>query len=92
MSVYRKVLVSERLPSEDGVYIVKNENGSFECEYCKEYSFYDEFSDCSGITYWLEEVELPTDQDIVNESNKLNTNERSIGFENGANYVLNKLK
>ena len=69
--LFRKVSVKERLPQEKGIYIVYvNDNANiqmpFVCIFSKE-----QFKWMSGdykfdenISYWLEEIELPTDENI----------------------------
>lgn len=91
-SVFVKVKVTERLPNNEGRYMVGYEYGAFESSYSIDFNFYEEFTDCSIIDWWLEEIELPSEEDIMHEENKQHTNEASIGFIKGANYILNKLK
>ena len=46
------------LPKEEGRYIVSNGLTWFEVSYCKEFSFHEEFTDCSDVEVWLEEIEI----------------------------------
>ncbi|MCE4064319.1 hypothetical protein LXM63_04380 [Chryseobacterium gleum] len=56
-SKYIKVSVSEKLPEKEGTYIcIFSNNIARSIQYYKEYSFADEFTDCSGIIHWLKEV------------------------------------
>ena len=56
-SKYIEVSVSDRLPDKEGTYICIFSSGeAMSIPYWKEYSFALEFTDCSGITHWLEEV------------------------------------
>ncbi|TCV17170.1 hypothetical protein EDC17_101189 [Sphingobacterium alimentarium] len=54
----------------------------------------DEPCDCDEPDYWLEEIELPSKEDM----NKLKPQDESLagvydsGFYNGASFILNKLK
>ena len=41
------------------------------------------------VKWWLEEIELPSEEDIFNKSTFYNDLE---SFEQGANYILNLLK
>ena len=56
-TLYRKTAVSERLPETEGIYHCIFSGGHiFTIPYLKEYSFHEEFTDCSEITHWLEEI------------------------------------
>lgn len=52
-----------------------------------------EWSDCDWLDvnpdWWLEEIELPSDEDVFNKSTFYNDLE---SFEQGANYILDLLK
>ena len=41
------------------------------------------------VTWWLEEIELPSEEDIYNAPN---WDSMLASFRNGANFILNKLK
>lgn len=56
-TLYRKVKVNERLPETEGIYhCIFSDGHVFTIPYLKEYSFHEEFTDCSVITHWLEEI------------------------------------
>lgn len=90
--LFRKVLVQERLPNEDG-------------EYTTNYCLHTKLLTCSGkrkwtikaggdtltVTpdYWLEEVELPTQKQIVTE--RKNRNYQTFQFDLGAYWIMNVL-
>ncbi len=62
--LFRKVSVKERLPKQEGQYIMFFKNGNpFNVDFTKMaiegLSF-----DSNDFTHWLEEVELPTDENI----------------------------
>lgn len=87
-TVFRKVYVKDRLPVSFGEYIT--DIG---------YMFYNNgqkyFEDRQGVGFpewFFEEIEMPTEKDIYTLSSRCATNERMNGFEEGANYILNKLK
>ena len=90
-TIFRKVSVHDRLPKEEGIYVVKNSQGWFEAIFDNNYLFHGEFTDCSGVTHWLEEVTINT---IIQPSRRGNipTKEYCDGYINGANYILNLLK
>lgn len=80
-SVFVKVKCSDRLPKHiDKLYIT--DKGLIKSNY-----FY---SQC--VEWFMEEIELPSEEDIINEETMKGTNERSIGFIEGANFILKKLK
>jgi len=60
MKVYRKVLVSERLPTSLWVLTPQGGfnfiNGKFKCPHNGTIQ--------EGIEYWLEEIELPSEEEI----------------------------
>lgn len=97
MTVFIKRYPSNgELPIKEGRYIVSNGNTWFEAFYCKEFSFHEEFKDCSGVDVWLEEVELPSEEDVHKEAftyygNAPGTRSLNI-FKHGAIFILNKLK
>ena len=54
---FTKVAVEERLPLKEGNYIVEFPEGMFMSVcYTEDYSFHEEFTDCSEIVNWLEEI------------------------------------
>jgi hypothetical protein len=88
--IYIEVPVAERLPDKEGRYIVSNGLGWFEVNYSKQFSFHEEFTDCSGVTHWIEPVEVPTDEEI--ESHSLLQEEFCNCFDKGVQWILQKLK
>lgn len=83
-SVFIKVPVSERYP--------KNLHKSYYTNIGSVYGFYMKLHKAE---WWLEEIELPTDEEM----NKLKplpddsvVSAYDSGFYNGANFILNKLK
>lgn len=88
-SVFIKVSTKDRLPSESGFYLTNNGHVHF-LSGCKR------FMGCDP-QWWLEEVELPSEENV---NNSLINSKRHIttyslyqnGYEDGANYILNKLK
>ncbi|HAE65723.1 MAG TPA: hypothetical protein DCG77_00505 [Sphingobacterium sp.] len=80
-SVFIKVSTKDRLPSDNGLYLTNNGHVHF-LSGCKR------FMGCDP-QWWLEEVELPSDEEIKKEAeNHAFTN----AFKLGANYILNTLK
>lgn len=75
-TVFKKVMVSDRSPSKEGYYLTDKGNVYFRD------TFY------TWIDWWLEEVELPSEDDIFKEGSKM----AITSFRKGANYILNKLK
>lgn len=86
-TIYRKVLVSERVPSKEGRYIVSNGLGWFEVSYSKDFSFHEEFTDCSGVESWLEPVELPSDEEIL-QAVLVKQEKDQTKFIRGIDYIL----
>lgn len=88
-SIYRKVMVADRLPIKRGTYLTNKGYKKF----CKKYLFYHEdiYSINSNIKiqWWLEEIELPTEDELSKESKD---SYYPYSFEEGASYILNKLK
>lgn len=83
-TVFRKVSVKERLPSESGIYLTNKCTLHF-ISGCKRFMGNDP-------QWWLEEIELPSDEDIQLRSKLQHSEQRSDGFVFGANYILNKIK
>lgn len=88
--IYIEVSVWERWPEKEGRYIVSNGLGWFEVNYSKQFSFHEEFTDCSGVTHWLEPVEVPTDEEIENHS--LYQEGFCSCYDEGVEWILQKLK
>lgn len=93
--IYISVSCSDRMPKKDGVYIVRTKLGLIKTSCFKNGGFVatkiggDEDKITSYIEYWLEEIELPSKEEIENMAEE-------FAFPNsvksGANYILNKLK
>jgi hypothetical protein len=90
-TIFRKVSVTDRLPEKEGIYVVKNDQSYFEAIFDHNYSFHGEFTDCSGVTHWLEEIELPTEEETTDYVNKNFPNNKTFVCY-GIMYILNKLK
>lgn len=96
-SKYIKVSVSEKLPEKEGTYIcIFSNNIARSIQYYEEYSFADEFTDCSGITHWLKEVPDYEEemkemlQEVINESDEYNYVSSDLYFK--IEELLTKLK
>lgn len=89
--LFRQVSVKDRLPEKDGIVVCISSDGQ---PFITLYEV--GISISSSAAYWLEEVELPTEED-VNWKYPLNSNELhkttlNVGCRAGANYILNTLK
>ena len=60
--LYRKVAISEEPKHNGNYHCIFPEGHIFTIPFLKEYGFHDEFTDCSGITHYLEEIPDPTAQ------------------------------
>ena len=60
--LYRKVAVSEEPKHNGNYHCIFPEGQIFTIPFLKEYGFHEEFTDCSGITHYLEEIPDPTIQ------------------------------
>lgn len=86
--VFKKVMVSDRLPKDGGHY------------YTNINELYFDFGNWHDSNYristqpewWIEEIEIPSEEEIDNESYPIDTTNESTAFIMGANYILNKLK
>lgn len=47
-------------PIKTGLYIVTNGVGFFEVQYDSQYKFHEEFTDCSGVTHYLNPTPEPS--------------------------------
>ena len=61
-TLYRKVAISEEPKHNGNYHCIFPEGQIFTIPFLKEYGFHDEFTDCSGITHYLEEIPDPTAQ------------------------------
>ncbi|MGJ1360398.1 hypothetical protein ACR79K_27200 [Sphingobacterium siyangense] len=87
-SVFIKVSTKDRLPLESGLYLTNNGHVHF-LSGCKR------FMGCDP-KWWLEEVELPTEDEILeyarDEEGLEDYDMEQDVFVDGANYILNTLK
>lgn len=96
-SVFVKVLVKVELPTKRSRYITNQ--GLF--NWCKKHGFYKEtivrIYKPNGITWWIKEIELPSDADIEGMASfydafESDGEDKYSSYKIGANYILNKLK
>lgn len=78
----RKKFVKDGFPIKEGRYIVgytikvilpsgdQFTEFAFQANYNEQYSFHEEMTDCSGIEWWFEKVNEPTDEEIEKMSEK----------------------
>lgn len=71
-TIYRTVSVRERLPKEENNYdVIFFEGTEHRCvqtvHFDRQYYFHCPDMDCTGITHWLEEIELPMQADLIKE-------------------------
>ena len=59
-TLYRKVAASKEPKHNGNYHCIFPEGQIFTIPFLKEYGFHDEFTDCSGITHYLEEIPDPT--------------------------------
>lgn len=90
-TIYRKVAVSERMPSVEGIYFVGWDKGMIRVRQYKLGSFIDPSVLYPEPDYWLEKVELPSEDEITQHylSHKGHINNPALF---GANYILRKIK
>lgn len=87
--VFKKVMVSDRLPSESGMQITNNGIVHF-------------LSGCGRFMghepqWWLEEIEIPSNEEIEGmaifyDTFESDQEDKYSSYKIGANYILNKLK
>ena len=75
-TLYRKVAVSEEPKHNGNYHCIFPEGHIFTIPFLKEYGFHDEFTDCSGITHYLEEISDPTAQIKADKAELLEALER----------------
>lgn len=97
--LYREVSISERLPLKNsGVIGICDPADGLQQFYFQDGKFVDPADDYPmTVTAWLEEVKLPSDEEIKQEEyNNFIQSDRNHyfkdGFKTGANFILNKLK
>ena len=61
-TIYKKVAISEDPKHNGNYHCIFPEGHIFTIPFLKEYGFHEEFTDCSGITHYLEEIPDPTAQ------------------------------
>lgn len=83
-SVFIKVPVSERLPSESGIYTT-NKGAVHFLSVCKRWA------GCEP-QWFLEEIELPTEEEVFKSSTGWKEETRQECYIIGASFVLSKLK
>lgn len=82
--LYRTVSVRERIPTETGYYHSIGKHGS------KRVLWFDvETGFCEPGSHWMEEVELPSEEEIKKESDKGWVRSH---FQAGASFILNHIK
>lgn len=93
--IYRQVSVKERLPEIEKYYHTNQGTVYFDAD---QKHFRVPFDPTYTITYWLEEVELPSDNDVFDEAHSQHDDAHEYlaglinGFTHGANYILKTLK
>jgi len=89
--LFRQVSVKDRLPEKDGMVVCISFDGQ------PFITLYDVgISISSSAAYWLEEIELPTEDEILeyarDEEGLEDYDMEQDVFVDGANYILNTLK
>ena len=91
--IYIEVPVAERLPEKEGdtLFFVDKENIHYIGWY-RDGGFYafNGQKDVSPV-YWLEAVEVPTDEEILNETS-IKQDKHQTPFLRGVEWILQKLK
>ncbi|MFE2861006.1 hypothetical protein [Sphingobacterium multivorum] len=89
--LFRQVSVKDRLPEKDGIVVCISSDGQ---PFITLYEV--GISISSSAAYWLEEVELPTEDEILeyarDEQGLEDYDMEQDVFVDGANYILNTLK
>lgn len=91
--IYRSVPVSERLPEEEKYYLTNKGIAYFNANKNR---FTVPVHSWREVTYWLEEIELPTEEDInykypINERQPFKTM-LNVGCRSGAKFIINHIK
>lgn len=100
MKTYRQVQCSDRLPEKPNWYIlINNETGSYHIFTFNGAEFNNLEPDNPGAYSWLEETQLPTEEEIeqyISDNKAKIESPVSIfidtGFRAGARWILSKLK
>lgn len=93
MTIYRKVKVSERLPESRGYY--DTDMGTLYYRKKIKHSIWEDWEDANYPKYpeyWLEEIELPTEEDINSIVSVYHDVENRNACRTGINYILNKIR
>lgn len=89
--LFRQVSVKERLPEKEGMVVCISADGQ---PFITLYNV--GFAISSSAAYWLEEVELPTEDEILeyarDDYGLEDYDMEQDVFVDGANYILNTLK
>ena len=95
--VYRPVLTNDRLPDKPGFYFT-SDGLLYKNKDSKEWSYYDRidliFKKVEAPEWWLEEIELPTEEEINKPANDeyVDSLRGYSAFKKGAEWVINKIK
>lgn len=89
MTVFIKVLVSDRLPKVSGEYDTSIGNVCFENVNNKFFNHKGELT--LDPEWWLEEIEMPSDDEIL-EAILMKQDKDQTQFMRGIDFILNKLK
>lgn len=81
MTIYRKVLCSERLPDKSNWYYTQKGMVYFDSI---QGSFYDSAQFAGKNEYWLEEIELPSEE-------ILDALDYNGGFKDGVKWLMEKI-
>lgn len=84
--LYREVSVTDRLPQTERRYLVKSHGEWFSASYLEQFSFHEEMLDCSGVTHWLEEISLPTNEEVARKCGDIAIESGSIDI--GSHFML----
>lgn len=91
--LFRQVSVKDRLPEKSGVYNTDLGKLEFSTNPCyKNNGIWLKENYVNNPEIWLEEIELPSDEDIKSESKSKGDWYDIENFIKGANYILNTLK
>lgn len=86
MKLYRQIKCSDRLPAVDGEYYCVIANGK-----CGNYYFDGNKFESSLVIKWLEEIEIPSEEEVIKEFTDDNGVIDTSGLF-GVNFILNKTK
>lgn len=90
--IYRTVSVEDRLPEESEIVMYRTNFGSTKVGFLSHNGFFiseNYIHMLSDVSWWLEEIQLPSEEEIENMAEEL-AFPNSVKF--GANFILNKLK